>query len=122
MNQRTDTHDLAESRVFVRWFFVAIAASVLGFAAGTVSLGGYGMAYARALHISYRVLMPASFCFATIWLSAFVFALVRYHRRGLWFLVCAPLALFWPIVAALLLHAVATCVAVHLSDSIACFP
>lgn len=35
---------------------------------------------------------------ALAWFAVLVICLVRYHKRGLWFLVGAPLVLYWPFV------------------------
>ena len=41
--------------------------------------------------------LVGSFVFSAVWLYLVMAAIKRHRKRGLWLLVGAPLALFWPI-------------------------
>lgn len=95
------------------WLSLSCAVALVGFAAGLVSLGGYGGKYDRELHIPYNALLPTSIGLGAVWLATLVITVVLYRRRGLWLLALGPVAVFWPAVFALMAHAIATCVANH---------
>jgi len=46
--------------------------------------------------------MTLSLLFAVMWMALFVFGLARYRRRGLWLLIGAPFALYWPAATAVI--------------------
>lgn len=39
-----------------------------------------------------------SLCLALVWFGCLVAAIIRYRKRGLWFLVGLPFVLYWPFV------------------------
>ena len=47
--------------------------------------------------LDYGAMISRSIPFAATWAVVLVLSLWRYKRRGLWLLVGAPLALYWPI-------------------------
>jgi hypothetical protein len=49
----------ASGKGFWLWFSISCAAALVGFVFGLVGLGGYGVKYARELHIPYVALLPA---------------------------------------------------------------
>jgi len=112
----------ASGKGFRLWFSISCAAALVGFVCGLVGLGGYGVKYARELHIPYVALLPISIGFGVIWVATFVVAVVLYRRRGLWLLAVAPVATFWPGVFALFAYAIASCVAHHPGNSGGCYP
>jgi hypothetical protein len=40
---------------------------------------------------------PWCLLLALVWVALFLFVLVRHRKRGLWLLIGAPLALYWPV-------------------------
>ena len=52
------------------------------------------MAFAAPWLMSFK----ASVLLALLWGAVALLALVSFRKRGLWFLVGTPLALYWPIV------------------------
>lgn len=75
---------------FRLWLSISFAAALVGFVSGLVGLGGYGVKYARGLHIPYVALLPTSIGFGAIWVATFVIAVVLYGRRGLWLWLWHP--------------------------------
>jgi len=61
--------------------------------------------------IDYDAIISRSIPFAIVWALIFTFCLWRYKKRGLWLLVGAPSALYWPIW--LLLHYFPACYYLH---------
>jgi hypothetical protein len=47
--------------------------------------------------LDYDAMITKSIPFAVAWCAALVFCLSRYRLRGLWLLLGAPMAFFWPI-------------------------
>ena len=72
-----------------------------------VTLGSYGAA--ALAFLSPRVYhgfdspMIISFQLALVWLALLIFGIGRYKRKGVWMLLGAPLALFWPVLMVLLI-------------------
>src|SRR5437879_2133762 len=47
--------------------------------------------------LDYDAMISRSIPFAIAWAVILAFSLWRYKKRGLWLLVGAPMALYWPI-------------------------
>jgi hypothetical protein len=47
--------------------------------------------------LDYGTMISKSIPFAIAWVFVLAFSLRRYKKRGLWLLVGAPMALYWPI-------------------------
>ena len=57
------------------------------------AIGGPFMAPERY----WEIAIVMSFILAAAWTIVFLFALIRFKWRGLWLLVAAPLALYFPL-------------------------
>jgi hypothetical protein len=55
------------------------------------------MAPAYRMPIHYGAIITRSIPLAIAWAFIFVFCVWRYKKLGLWLLVGAPMALYWPI-------------------------
>ena len=51
----------------------------------------------RQLPLDYGAMVTVSIPLAAVWVVLFAFCLWRYRKRGLWLMVGAPFALWWPI-------------------------
>ena len=69
---------------------IALAASLV-----FAFLGSKAPSY--RMPIDYDAIISRSIPFAIVWAAILVFCLCRYKKRGLWLLVGAPNALYWPI-------------------------
>jgi len=47
--------------------------------------------------LDYDAMISKSVPLAAAWAAILVFCLWRYRKRGLWLVVGAPMALYWPI-------------------------
>ena len=112
----------SSGKAFRLWLSIACAAALVGFISGLVGFGGYGVKYARDMHLPYAVLLPTSIGLGAVWAATLVVAVVLYRRRGLWLLAVGPVALFWPGVFALFSYAIASCVAHHPGNAGGCNP
>jgi hypothetical protein len=52
---------------------------------------------ARQMPLDYHAMITASIPLAAAWAIIFAFCIWRYGKRGLWLLIGAPIALWWPI-------------------------
>jgi hypothetical protein len=68
------------------WFAASLAVASLGC-----------FAPARHMPLEYDAMLWRSIPLATFWALMLGFCLLRYKKRGLWLLVAAPLALYWPM-------------------------
>jgi hypothetical protein len=103
------------------WIISSLAISIAAFIAGGVTLGGIGhiLWYGGA----HNALLFASFIFSIAWLTIFILSFVFCRWRGLWLLVGAPGAVFWPAVILGMTLAISACVANHPADAnMSCFP
>ena len=73
-----------------RFFWIAFAASII-----FAWLGWKAPEWRMPL--DYDAMISRSIPFAFVWLAALVFGLWRFRLRGLWLLIGAPMALYWPI-------------------------
>jgi hypothetical protein len=55
------------------------------------------MAPNRQRPLNYDAMIWRSIPYALAWTLAVTFALVRFRTRGLWLLLGAPMALYWPV-------------------------
>ena len=53
---------------------------------------------------SDNISVMASALLALLWSAVVLLALFSFRKRGLWFLLGTPLALFWPFLFLLILH------------------
>jgi hypothetical protein len=72
------------------WFFVVLVSSVL---VGLLAL----IAPQRRMPVDFHVMLWWSLPLSGIWVATLVACAFRFHWKALWFLVGAPLALYWPI-------------------------
>ena len=72
-----------------RYWIVLLASLVLAY------LGGQAPRY--QMPVDYDAIISRSIPFAIAWAVILSFCLSRYKKRGLWLLVGAPMALYWPI-------------------------
>jgi hypothetical protein len=56
-----------------------------------------GSAPNHRMPLDYGAMISRSIPFAIAWAVILAFCLWRYKKRGLWLLVGAPMALYWPI-------------------------
>ena len=56
-----------------------------------------GKAPSYRMPLDYDAMISRSIPFAVVWAMIFAACLWRYKKRGLWLLVGAPVALYWPI-------------------------
>jgi hypothetical protein len=99
------------------WLTLSLALSVAGFVAGLASpLGGYGgsRTYSQAL-------LPASLALDAGSLIIVITGVFVHRWRGLWLLVGAPFALFWPTVVVLFAQALSDCMATHPNHANWCY-
>ena len=52
---------------------------------------------ARGMPVDYQAVISTSIPLAVVWSLALAFGVRRYSKRGLWLLLGAPMALYWPI-------------------------
>jgi hypothetical protein len=71
-------------------FWIALIASIIA-----AFLGSRGPTY--RMPIDYYAIISRSIPFAAAWAAILAYSLWRYEKRGLWLLVGAPMALYWPI-------------------------
>jgi hypothetical protein len=74
---------------------VSLAMAFFAFRAGWITIGGHGPSLR---HNKYNALVLRSYVLTIAWLVTLVIALCIFRWRGLWLLIGAPLALFWPAV------------------------
>jgi hypothetical protein len=51
----------------------------------------------RHMPVDYHAMISISIPLAVAWAMIFAFCLWRYGKRGLWLVIGAPLAFWWPI-------------------------
>jgi hypothetical protein len=51
----------------------------------------------RQMPLNYQEMITVSIPLAVAWAIILVFCMWRYGKRGLWLIVGAPLALWWPV-------------------------
>jgi hypothetical protein len=51
----------------------------------------------RRMPLDYDAIIWRSIPYAAAWVLLFGFSLYRFKKRGLWLLLGAPMALYWPI-------------------------
>ena len=91
---------LADGSPLAPWLIASLGLAVTSFLAGLFGpLGGVGPP-GRYVASLLGVSMALSF----VWLIVVVVAVIVLHWRGLWLLVAAPGALFWPTLFVLLAH------------------
>ena len=73
-----------------RSFGIALTASLL---VAILSEGTPG----RQRPLDYHAMITVSVPLAVVWAILFAFCLWRYRKRGLWAILGAPLALWWPV-------------------------
>jgi hypothetical protein len=79
----------------IPWLIASMAISILAFCAGLFTIGNHKRPpFLRNYIALYRVF----FLFTISWLLTLVIAVMIHHWRGLWLLIGAPFALFWPAV------------------------
>lgn len=61
----------------------------------------------RILFSHTRIAVMVSFMLAACWIVVLIGGIVRFKKRGLWLLIGAPFALFWPVSLFLLVQACA---------------
>ncbi len=71
-------------------YWIALIASLV-----VAYLGSKAPSYRMPL--DYDAMISRSIPFAIAWAVILAFCLWRYKKRGLWLLVGAPMALYWPI-------------------------
>jgi len=71
-------------------YWIACAASLL------VAVLGH-MLPARQMPLDYRAMITMSIPLAVVWAVLFAFFVWRFRMRGIWLVVGAPLALWWPL-------------------------
>ena len=71
-------------------YWIALTASLV-----FAYLGSKAPSYRMPL--DYDAMISRSIPFAIAWAVILAFCLWRYEKRGLWLLVGAPIALYWPI-------------------------
>ena len=52
---------------------------------------------ARQMPLDYHAMIVVSIPLAVLWAILFVLCVWRFRMRGLWLIVGAPLALWWPV-------------------------
>jgi hypothetical protein len=72
------------------WFFVLLGSSLI------VALAAL-LAPARERPIHFRTVLQLSVPLAVIWLTTTFVYFFRFRWRGLWILIGAPFALYWPV-------------------------
>jgi len=73
-----------------RWFWFALVFSLL------VALLGL-LAPQRRMPIDFHLMLRLSLPAAGIWLATAIVSIFRFHKKALWMLLGAPLALYWPL-------------------------
>jgi hypothetical protein len=72
------------------WFSFAFVLSFL------VALAGL-LAPQRRMPIDFHMVLWLSLPFTGIWLAISIISVFRFHKKALWMLFGAPLALYWPL-------------------------
>jgi len=80
---------------------ISLAVAAVAFAGETVALDHSNAEPMLLLKYLFLIALPA------IWGILVLLAIFRYRLRGLWFLMGAPLAMFWPVLLGLLFWACA---------------
>ena len=51
----------------------------------------------RQMPINFHLMLWLSLPLAGIWLATAIASIFRFHKKALWMLIGAPLALYWPV-------------------------
>jgi hypothetical protein len=78
---------MADTKKF--WILLLLPSLLLAFFGWT--------APSHQMPLDYGAMIWRSIPYAIAWALVITFALVRFRTRGLWFLIGAPMALYWPI-------------------------
>jgi hypothetical protein len=89
--------DREVSQYFIIFLGISLSIAFLAFAGGAIVIGGCG-GFGFRMGVRETILI-SSFVFAALWACSTILAIVFYGWKGLWFLLGAPLASFWLIVA-----------------------
>lgn len=84
---RSDVNQNAASKP---WFRSTLVFSFLVAVVGLV-------APQRRMPIDFHLMLWLSLPLAGIWLATSIVSIFRFHKKALWMLVGAPLALYWPL-------------------------
>lgn len=84
----SSTSAAAANQKYWMWFAASFVIAFLGWE------------FPNRMPLNYDAMISRSIRFAIAWVVVLAFCLWRYKKRGLWFLIGAPMALYWPILVA----------------------